>query len=236
MRRRRTGPSVTVAAATAGFLAGAITVGTVLWNLPRLLHPSSSSDESLEEDPEAMERGADRLVSQGSGTADRVDGEAVSSSITTPIVSADPVPELRGRRLELPVRGAVKDDLHDSFSTRRGSSRQHEAIDIMAPRNTPVVAVEDGTIAKLFESKAGGTTVYQFDPGQRYAYYYAHLGQYAEGLKEGVHVERGQLLGYVGTSGNAPRDAPHLHFAIFLLTESRQWWKGSPIDPFDVLK
>jgi murein DD-endopeptidase MepM/ murein hydrolase activator NlpD len=99
-----------------------------------------------------------------------------------------------------------------------------------------VVAVEDGTIARLFESKRGGTTVYQFDPTTKYVYYYAHLERYADGLEEGNHVQRGQVLGYVGTSGNAPRDTPHLHFAIFRLTDKKQWWQGSPIDPFEVLK
>jgi murein DD-endopeptidase MepM/ murein hydrolase activator NlpD len=148
----------------------------------------------------------------------------------------DPVHELRDRHLELPVQGATRRDLRDSFSETRGSAHTHEAIDIMAPRNTPILAVEDGTIARLFDSKPGGTTVYQFDPGVRYAYYYAHLERYADGLQEGTYVQRGQVLGYVGTSGNAPKDTPHLHFAIFRLTEKKQWWHGSPIDPYDVLK
>ena len=151
-------------------------------------------------------------------------------------LSPDPVLELRDRHLELPVQGALRRDLRDSFYDTRGSTHNHEAIDISAPRNTPILAVEDGTIAKLFESKPGGTTVYQFDPASRYAYYYAHLERYADGLHEGQQVQRGQVLGYVGTSGNAPKDAPHLHFAIFRLTEKKQWWKGSPIDPYQVLK
>jgi len=88
----------------------------------------------------------------------------------------------------------------------------------------------------LFTSKAGGLTVYQFDPSSTYAYYYAHLERYASGLTDGDHVRRGQLLGYVGTSGNAPPDTPHLHFAIFKLTDKKRWWEGSPIDPFAVLR
>jgi len=134
------------------------------------------------------------------------------------------------------VRAADRRELRDSFYETRGSTRSHEAIDIMAPRNTPILAVEDGTIARLFESKAGGITVYQFDPATRYVYYYAHLERYADRLQEGHHVQRGQVLGYVGTSGNAPRDTPHLHFAIFRLTEAKQWWRGNPIDPYEVLK
>jgi murein DD-endopeptidase MepM/ murein hydrolase activator NlpD len=143
---------------------------------------------------------------------------------------------LRRRQLELPVRYAVRRDLRDSFDEERGSDRQHEAIDIVTPLNTPIVAVEDGTIARLFESKAGGTTVYQFDPAKQYVYYYAHLDHYADRLKEGHPVRRGEVLGYAGTSGNASREAPHLHFAIFRLTEKQQWWQGTPIDPYEVLR
>ena len=123
-----------------------------------------------------------------------------------------------------------------SYHDARSGQREHEALDILAPKGTPVVAVEEGTVAKLFNSKAGGITLYQFDPGQQYSYYYAHLERYADGLQEGNHVQRGQVLGYAGTSGNAPKDTPHLHFAIFRLTEKKQWWQGSPIDPYEVLK
>jgi murein DD-endopeptidase MepM/ murein hydrolase activator NlpD len=128
------------------------------------------------------------------------------------------------------------DKLVRSYHDARSGGREHEALDILAPRGTPVVAVEDGTIAKLFTSKAGGITVYQFDPAQTYTYYYAHLDRYADGLKEGAAVHRGQVLGYVGTSGNAPKDTPHLHFAIFRLTADKHWLEGTPIDPYDILK
>jgi len=146
------------------------------------------------------------------------------------------VEELRQRSLTLPVQGIRKDQLQDTFRDKRGSSRVHEALDVLAPRNTPVLAVEDGTIAKLFLSEAGGITIYQFDPEGHYAYYYAHLERYADGLKEGAAIKRGQVLGYVGTTGNAPRDTPHLHFAIFKLTSDKKWWEGSAIDPYSVLR
>jgi murein DD-endopeptidase MepM/ murein hydrolase activator NlpD len=120
----------------------------------------------------------------------------------------------------------------DSFDETRGSTHRHEAIDVMAPRNTPIPVVEGGTIARLFESTAGGTTVYQFDPSIRYVYYYAHLQRYADGVEEGRQVKRGQVLGYVGSSGNASKDVPHLHFVIFRLTDKKQWWDGKPIDPY----
>ena len=107
-------------------------------------------------------------------------------------------------------------------------------MDILAPRNTPVRAVENGTIARLFLSKAGGNTIYQFDPSGRFCYYYAHLERYADGIREGQSVSRSDIIGYVGTSGNAPPNTPHLHFAIFQLTPARHWWQGTPIDPYPV--
>ncbi|MDP2054172.1 MAG: peptidoglycan DD-metalloendopeptidase family protein [Acidobacteriota bacterium] len=158
------------------------------------------------------------------------------TTMTMPAMSSNAVAVLRDRRLEVPVQGARREDLRNMFDEQRGASRRHEAIDLLAPRHTPVVAVEDGTIAKLFVSDAGGITLYQFDPTSAYCYYYAHLEGYADGLKEGDRVKRGDLLGYVGTTGNAPKDTPHLHFAIFQLTEKKQWWQGTPIDPYTVLR
>ena len=153
-----------------------------------------------------------------------------------PVLHADPTADLQQRRLELPVQGATRDKLYDSFDEMRGGTRKHEAIDILAPLNTPVLAVEHGTIAKLFRSDAGGITVYQFDPSSTYVYYYAHLDHYAPGLTEGKRVVRGQVIGYVGVTGNAPKNTPHLHFAIFELNSEHQWWKGRPIDPFEVYR
>jgi peptidoglycan LD-endopeptidase LytH len=150
--------------------------------------------------------------------------------------SAPEALDLAARRLTIPVAGFPSEKLVRSYHDSRSGQREHEAIDILAPRHTPVVAVEDGTVAKLFTSKAGGLTVYQFDPSQRYSYYYAHLDRYTEGLKEGDRVTRGQVLGYVGTSGNAPKDTPHLHFAVYRLTADRRWWEGTPIDPYDILR
>ena len=116
------------------------------------------------------------------------------------------------------------------------NGRVHEAVDILAPRHTPVQAVDDGTIAKLFPSKAGGNTIYQFDPNGRLCYYYAHLERYADGLHEGQAVSRGQVIGYVGTSGNAPPDTPHLHFAVNQLNADRHWWQGRALDPYEVFR
>lgn len=150
--------------------------------------------------------------------------------------SAPEAKDLAARHLTIPVQGIEPGKLVRSYHDRRSGGREHEALDILAPRDTPVVAVEDGTIAKLFVSKAGGNTIYQFDPGREYAYYYAHLGRYADGLQEGAAVHRGQVIGYVGTSGNAPQNTPHLHFAVFRLTSGKHWWEGTPIDPYDILR
>jgi murein DD-endopeptidase MepM/ murein hydrolase activator NlpD len=152
------------------------------------------------------------------------------------VIYADPIDDLRRRRLTLPVERISKEDIRDNFDEKRGGNRRHEAIDVLAPRNTPVLAVEDGTIARLFLSDAGGITIYQFDPTETYVYYYAHLEGYAPGLKERDRVSRGQAIGYVGTTGNAPRDTPHLHFAIFKMTGDKQWWRGTAIDPYQVLR
>lgn len=138
--------------------------------------------------------------------------------------------------LLLPVQGVSARDLRDTFADGRDSNqRGHEAIDIHAPRGTPVLAVDDGRIVKLFLSKPGGITIYQFDGAEKLAYYYAHLDRYAEGLTEGQNVRRGTVIGYVGSSGNASPEAPHLHFAIFRLGPEKQWWKGEPINPFEPL-
>jgi murein DD-endopeptidase MepM/ murein hydrolase activator NlpD len=160
---------------------------------------------------------------------------AARSVATSGVMIPADVATLRLRGLEVPVEGARREDVTDQFHQARGS-REHEAVDILAPRGTPVLAVEDGRIARLFLSKAGGITIYQFDPTEHYTYYYAHLDRYAEGLTEGQTVRRGQVIGYVGTTGNAPKNTPHLHFAISKLDADKRWWEGEPIDPFLVYR
>ena len=140
--------------------------------------------------------------------------------------------QLRSRALTLPVQGVTAVQLTDTYTQARAAGVPHEALDIMAARGTPVLAVEDGPVAKLFSSKPGGITIYQFDPGSQYAYYYAHLDRYAAGVLEGSYLRKGQVIGYVGSTGNASPDAPHLHFAIFKLGPERQWWRGTPLNPF----
>ena len=153
---------------------------------------------------------------------------AVTSGDITPAV-ADAI--RTALPLSVPVQGVEKKDLQNTFTDRRGSDRSHEAIDILAPRGTPVFAVDDGVVVKLFNSKPGGLTVYQFDGTRTVAYYYAHLDSYAANLVEGQRLKRGDPVGFVGSTGNANPAAPHLHFAVFELFPEKQWWKGRAINP-----
>ncbi len=137
--------------------------------------------------------------------------------------------------LVIPVVGVRASGLHSDFNDSRGGFRTHHALDILAPRGTPVVAAVDGTIRKLFLSNAGGITIYEFDRPEERVYYYAHLERYADGLHEGMTVTRGQVIGYVGTTGNAPPGTPHLHFAVSVLTPEKLWWKATPVDPYPML-
>jgi murein DD-endopeptidase MepM/ murein hydrolase activator NlpD len=214
-------------AAACGFIVGLLVIAALFTTFPS--RPIARADRPVEA-PSKLEG---RTGPQTTPTPVATVGQAV---VATLAIGTDPLEDLRKRHLDVPVQGVHREALRSSFDEHRGSVRKHEAIDILAPRHTPAVAVEDGTIARLFLSKPGGITVYQFDPTVTYVYYYAHLDRYAKGLKEGAPVKRGQVLGYVGTSGNAPKETPHLHFAILKLTEKKRWWQGTAIDPYTVLK
>ncbi|MEP6917490.1 MAG: M23 family metallopeptidase [Acidobacteriota bacterium] len=242
--------------AVCGFVAGAMLVGVLVWKYGTSVGRAPVRPTTTAVDGSTAPGSADGLADVDAPVLvplRNVPGTAVppSEASAPPVngaVSPAPAPErdttvspeapaeLTARRLEVPVEGIRRDQLVRTFEQQRSGSRLHEAIDILAPRNTPIKAVEDGTIARLFLSKAGGITLYQFDPSGTYCYYYAHLERYADALKEGDHLSRGQILGYVGTTGNAPKDTPHLHFAIFRLTAAKHWWEGTPIDPYDILR
>jgi murein DD-endopeptidase MepM/ murein hydrolase activator NlpD len=218
-----------VFAAAMGFLAGMLVMAALVTMFPSgaaiVAEPLvSAAPTKVEVRPTEKEEPAP------------VSPPAAAPATPVPVMSANTLEDLRMRSLLLPVEGIKRSDLHSNFDELRGRTRKHEALDILAPRNTPVFAVEDGKIARLFLSDAGGITIYQYDPSMTYVYYYAHLERYAPGLKEGQTVKRGEVIGFVGTTGNAPRNTPHLHFAIFKMTDEKKWWEGTAIDPYSVLK
>lgn len=145
------------------------------------------------------------------------------------------IKELRAKKLGLPISGFSVAAMKGSFDEIHGGSK-HNATDMLSARNTPVLAVENGRIANLFTSKRGGLTIYEADPTGKYAYYYAHLEKYADNLNTGDPVKKGQIIGYVGTSGNAPPNTPHLHFSIGLGDALKKWWQTANVDPYEVFK
>jgi murein DD-endopeptidase MepM/ murein hydrolase activator NlpD len=157
-------------------------------------------------------------------------GEA-NRSMPEPKTPAEKTPP----HLAMPLAGINPNSLSDTFYDKR-DGHEHDALDIPSPRGTPVLAVAQGNVAKLFTSKDGGLTVYQFDDTQAWCYYYAHLDRYAPGLVEGTLLRKGEVLGYVGSTGNASPSAPHLHFAVFELQPDKKWWHGKAIDPLPLLK
>ena len=162
--------------------------------------------------------------------ADRAPREA-GGPLGPPALSAQPA-----LALAIPVDGVTRAHLRDSFDDDR-AGRPHAAIDILAPRSTPVSAVADGTIARLSRSVRGGIAVYQRDAARAYCFYYAHLEGYAPGLREGLAVRRGETIGTVGTSGNAQETTPHLHFAVLQLDSPEQECaRGSAVNPFPLLQ
>lgn len=237
-----------VSAGLGGFLLGALTVLFIVWAYSGFRTenglPAAAPPDQVEVRPAPVESpppiaGAPPAAPSPSPSREPSrpwTGERPGPQAAVPPASSSPLsPDLERRNLLLPVQGIRPEELQNTFDDARGGGRVHEAIDILAPRNTPVLAVEDGRIAKLFTSKQGGLTIYQFDPTEAYAYYYAHLDRYAGGLKEGTMLRRGQVIGYVGVTGNAGPDNPHLHFAIFRLTPEKRWWEGDPVNPFRIL-
>ena len=249
MRRQQQPPPRTswlVFAASLGFLAGMLVMAAVVTifpsgagvvaNPPLAAAVPTAASTPTPDDRVEVEVKPSLEESPPPVTAPEPENETARTNETVPAMGADAIEDLRQRTLLMPVLGIKKENLRSNFDELRGGSRRHEAIDILAPRNTPVFAVEDGKIARLFQSAAGGITIYQYDPSEKYVYYYAHLEKYAPGLDEGDKVQRGDVIGYVGTTGNAPRNTPHLHFAIFKMTDDKRWWQGTPIDPYSVLR
>lgn len=141
--------------------------------------------------------------------------------------------------LMVPVEGIAPDKLHDTFYQGRDGTRMHLSQDILAPRGTPVLAAADGKILRMAQNTLGGITVYAVDAEGKYVFYYAHLDHYSDAVTVGLEVKQGDILGYVGTTGNAPPQTPHLHFQTMRMAKSRHdWWNGTPIDvlPFMLIR
>ena len=139
---------------------------------------------------------------------------------------------LASRTLMVPVDGIPPNRVPDTYwQVRDGGARTHEAVDILAKRGTPVLSADSGTVLRLSRNTLGGITIYATDPARRFVFYYAHLDGYAAGLHEGKAVAQGEVIGYVGTTGNAPKNTPHLHFQVMRFVDARTWWNGPPLDP-----
>jgi peptidoglycan LD-endopeptidase LytH len=222
-----------------GFVAGAISLATYLLSSGQL--------------PNGLQLGAVATINQPVKPKPIPPAKPVSPLKPKPVPPAKPVSPsvtptppastevtdadykyLLQRHLKLPVVGVNPKTVQDTFHDSRPGGRRHEATDILAAIGTPIVAVDDGVIQKLFTSKDGGLTIYEFDPTKTYCYYYAHLERYADGLKEGMSVKKGEVIGFVGTTGDAG-STPQLHFAVFKLGPEKKWWKGTPIDPYPLL-
>ncbi len=222
----------------AGFAAGILVLGALMWRT----HTVGAINTPATSAPGAAATEVRAPASAPTGIPAPPPLKTAPPSVEPPPLVSNPAPSASAKgdvpaaltNLAMPVEGVAPRDLHDNFADERGGHR-HEALDIMAPRGTPVHAVAEGNVAKLFFSKAGGITVYQFDDTQAWCFYYAHLDRYAKGLSEGALLRKGDVLGYVGSTGDARAEAPHLHFAIFQLGPEKHWWQGTAIDPYPFL-
>lgn len=234
----------TIASFFIGFAAGVICLCAALWAVGglRVGPPSPFHVQAFAGPPVPAPSPAD-LAARAQNAAPRV--PISPPPFNAPAAQPQQSPAASGEAdryafntdgpLTMPIQGLNPGTLSDTFNDMRDGHR-HEALDIPAPQGTSVHAVVDGTVAKLFNSKQGGITVYEFDDSGTYCYYYAHLDHYAPGLKEGMALHRGDVIGFVGNTGDAAGGPPHLHFAVFKLGPDKKWWQGEAIDPLPLLK
>ena len=158
-----------------------------------------------------------------------------STQPQTPVLTLDPSYAAR-LNLVIPVKGIKRAQLQDTFKDARSEGRVHDAIDILAPAGTPVLAAAEGEIIKLMESERGGTAIYQLSKDKKLVFYYAHLQRYADGLTVGKTVWQGETIAYVGDTGNAGTGNYHLHFSIMLTNNPKRYWEGTNINPYPLLR
>jgi peptidoglycan LD-endopeptidase LytH len=170
-----------------------------------------------------------------SAPAPKVVLAAAPSGNAASVSSVEAVSYLMTRAMEIPVVGIAVSQLRDTFDEGRDAGRTHRALDILAPRGTAVIAADSGRVIRVGSSALGGNVIYASDPLGRIVYYYAHLDAFRDGLVQGATIARGDTLGFVGTTGNAPRDTPHLHFQVMRMPSDGKYWDGEPINPYPLL-
>jgi murein DD-endopeptidase MepM/ murein hydrolase activator NlpD len=175
--------------------------------------------------------GGDRVVLPSTPPATGPVADARLYDATQGTVTDDDLAALAARALAVPVQGMYPDQVPDHFAAGRSGGRRHNAVDLFVPRGTPVLSADAGVVTRVATNALGGKTVWAADPTGRFAYYYAHLDGWTPGLAAGRRLERGDVLGWVGTTGNAPATAPHLHFQLLRITDPTRPWQGVPIDP-----
>ena len=178
---------------------------------------------------------ARRVLTTSTAVVPRSEASGTSRGVVAtlgPLSGSETVNYILGRGLLVPVSGVVASQLRDTFDEGRDGGRVHRALDILAPRGTPVLAADDGRVLRVRRNALGGNTVYATDPAGRVVYYYAHLDAYRPGLAEGATISRGDVLGIVGTTGNAPKDTPHLHFQVMRMSPDGRYWDGEAINPY----
>lgn len=178
-------------------------------------------------------KATDIPIAQTTPTTDNTTARSVMT--TQPTNAASPTRIAAPASLIIPVAGVRKEQLRDTFNEARSENRVHDAIDIPAPHQTPVRAAAAGKIFRLFQSERGGTTIYQTSADERFVFYYAHLDRYADNLAEGHVARQGEVVGYVGDTGNAGPGNYHLHFAIWIVTDPKRLWEGENINPYPLL-
>jgi len=221
------------------FLALALAIVTLVARLSRVSRDGKQNVLTWSKSESQNNRAS---TSQSSAEQQENSANPLSKATPLPPSAIAPLPDNRSSQTEspanliIPVAGVRPDQLRDSFSEARSEGRVHDAIDIPAPQGTPVLAVADGSILKLFHSDRGGTTIYQLSTDKKFVYYYAHLDRYADGLTESHFARQGETIAYVGDSGNAEAGNYHLHFSITLISDPKRYWEGTNINPYPLLK
>lgn len=229
-----------------GFLAIVATLGLLVWGLSRVSRTGNrelvvwSSQSSTNNSASSLSASPAPSANADSPVPAPTSAARPSLSIPESQTPNSSPPSVGGgtslNNLIIPVAGVRPDQLRDTYSESRSEGRVHDAIDIPASLDTPVLATADGIILKLFQSERGGTTIYQLSTDQKYVYYYAHLDRYAEGLVEGHLAKQGETIAYVGDSGNAGAGNYHLHFSIAMISDPKHYWQGVNINPYPWLK